>query len=200
MKKDLKDQPVVGLNSEEKQFLLRLARRSIRSRIDDSRIEDPPVIPEKLREKFGTFVTLHFQRRLRGCIGYVEGIKPLYQAVMEMARSAAFEDPRFSPLKKDELDKCDIEITVLSPLQRVHSVEQIKVGEHGLMVKQGIKRGLLLPQVAVDWQWDRKTFLEQTCHKANLPADCWQNKETEIYLFAGEIFSEEEFQNYNTGE
>jgi AmmeMemoRadiSam system protein A len=122
----------------------------------------------------------------------IEAVKPLYQTVAEMAVAAAVEDPRFPPLTLDELPLITIEISVLSPLEEVEDVEEIEVGKHGLYIIRGFYRGLLLPQVATEYNWDRETFLQHTCLKAGLPTDCWQDQETKIYKFSAEVFGEEE--------
>ncbi|CUS98361.1 hypothetical protein JGI22_00358 [Candidatus Kryptobacter tengchongensis] len=141
----------------------------------------------------GAFVTITINDTLRGCIGYVEAIKSLAETVNEVAAKSALEDPRFPPVEPDELDKIEIEISVLSPLSSVKSVDEIKIGEHGLMVKRGWRRGLLLPQVAVEHNLTREEFLEHTCLKAGLPPDCWKDKETEIFKFTAIIFKESDF-------
>ncbi len=186
------DQPVVGLNKEEKIYLLKLARETIVHLLKYGEYPKTTPVSEKVQQKFGVFVTLHKNGQLRGCIGYVEGIKPLYEAVMEMAKSAAFRDPRFPPVRMDEVPELEIEISVLSPLKKIKSVEEIKVGEHGLIIQRGFERGLLLPQVATQYGWNREQFLEQTCYKAGLPGNAWKDPETEIYIFTAEIFDEKE--------
>ncbi|NOX38444.1 MAG: AmmeMemoRadiSam system protein A [Calditrichaeota bacterium] len=183
---------MLSLNEHEKRYLLRLAREAIAAALRKADFTPPEPPSPKLKEHLGVFVTLHEGGQLRGCIGLVEGIKPLHQAVAEMAVAAAFQDPRFNPLQPEELDKIDIEISVLSPLKKIERIEEIQVGTHGLFIKKGYNRGLLLPQVATEWGWDREVFLSQTCLKAGLPGDCWQDAETEIYIFSAEIFSEQE--------
>jgi AmmeMemoRadiSam system protein A len=187
-------EPVVGLNKEEKVFLLKLVRSTITQYLKNGKLPETKPDSKKLYEKFGVFVTLHKKGKLRGCIGYVEGVDSLFKAVKTMAYSAAFRDPRFPPVVEKELDDIDIEISVLSPLKKIKNVNEIVVGKHGLIVQQGLSRGLLLPQVATEWGWDRTKFLEQTCLKAGLPQDAWQHEHTDIYIFTAEIFSEKEFQ------
>jgi AmmeMemoRadiSam system protein A len=133
---------------------------------------------------------LHKHGQLRGCIGYIEGIKSIYDTIKEMAIAAAFQDPRFPALQKDELDQIDIEISLLTPLEKVESKEDIKIGKHGLLIRNGFNSGLLLPQVATEWNWDVETFLEQTCRKAGLHGNCWKESSTQIFRFSAEIFSE----------
>jgi len=185
-------EPIVGLNHDEKIYLLSLARTTISHYLETQKLPSTLPVSDKLREKFGVFVTLHKNGQLRGCIGYIEGIAPLYQAVMEMAKSAAFNDPRFNPVVKKEIPDLEIEISVLSPLKKVKDVKEIQVGKHGIIIQQGFQRGLLLPQVATEWGWNREEFLEQTCHKAGLPADAWKDTSSEIYIFSAEIFSEKD--------
>jgi AmmeMemoRadiSam system protein A len=184
---------LLNLSDSEKQYLLSLARTVIIHDIrgESYQPEKPP--SENLRIKSGIFVTLEMHKQLRGCIGYVEGVRPLYEAVADMARSAAFEDPRFTPVQEDEIDAIEIEISVLSPLQQITSTDEIEVGVHGLIIEQGIYKGLLLPQVAVEYGWDRETFLQHTCQKAGLPPEAWKESTTKISVFSAEIFSEEMF-------
>ncbi len=118
--------------------------------------------------------------------------KPLYEEVCEVAFSSAFRDPRFPPLQEEELSELEIEISLLSPLKKV-TIEEIEVGKHGLFIKKGFNRGLLLPQVALEYKWDRQTFLKKTCLKAGLQEDCYLDSETEIYVFTAEVFREGDF-------
>lgn len=174
-------------NAREK--LLEIARNSIEGQLKEGKIPDFSITEPELLEKRAAFVTLTKGGRLRGCIGYTEPIYALHQAVASCAVSAAFSDPRFSPLRRDELAEIQIEISVLTPLQRIQDISEIEVGVHGLFITRGFYRGLLLPQVATEYGWDRETFLEQTCHKAGLPPDAWK-KGAEIYIFSAEIFHE----------
>ncbi|MBA7615598.1 hypothetical protein ES703_22881 [subsurface metagenome] len=161
------------LTDSEKQILLQTARETIRARLNRV-TPDYPQPTAGLKEKCGAFVTLNKLGRLRGCIGYVEALKPLIETVKEVAESSAFGDPRFPPVQLDELPGLEIEISVLSPLKRIRSIEKIQVGLHGIMIKKGYYSGLLLPQVATEYGWDRETFLIHTCQKAGLPGDCWR--------------------------
>lgn len=192
-----KNEPIVGLNKQEKIYLLELARNTIVELLEHNKYPSTKPISEKVQEKFGVFVTLHKNGNLRGCIGYIEGIKPLYEAVMDMAKSAAFRDPRFSPLREDELDELEIEISVLSPIVIIHDIKKIEVGKHGIIIQRGGYRGLLLPQVATEWNWNREEFLTQTCYKAGLPGDAWRDPDTEISIFSAEIFSEKDLEISN---
>jgi AmmeMemoRadiSam system protein A len=181
------------LSREERQFLLTLARDTIKARLERTSL--PALEPARgiLGEPRGAFVTVHKKGKLRGCIGYVEAMKPLDQTVQEMALAAAFQDPRFPPLAPTEFEEIDIEISVMSPIRRIGSPSDVRVGTHGIIVKRGYNQGLLLPQVATEQGWDRDTFLEHTCYKAGLPGDCWKKPDTEIYVFSAEVFSEKEF-------
>jgi len=181
------------LSDDEKIFLLKLARQTINHFLKNEPLPKPDYFSDRLKEKAGAFVTLHIDGNLRGCIGYVVAIKPLQDAVSDLAISAAFNDPRFQPLTMPEFDKIDIEISVLTPTERVKSIEDIKVGRDGLLIRQPPFEGLLLPQVAIEYNWDTGTFLKETCHKAGLPGDCWQKPQTEIYKFQALIFSEHDF-------
>lgn len=180
------------LTEQEKQQLLQIARLAIERRLKGEPLPDFGPISERLLQKQGAFVTLHKRGALRGCIGYIEPVSPLYLAVAEMAQAAAFEDPRFAPLTEDELPEVDIEISVLSPTREISDLEEIKVGEHGLIVQQGIRKGLLLPQVATEYDWDRTTFLRHTCLKAGLPADAYKQKGTSIKVFSAQVFGEKQ--------
>jgi len=183
----------MNLTSEEKKYLLTLARRVIVLNVDGKEYKEDEYFSSSLKQHAGIFVTLNKSHQLRGCIGYVEGLKPLQNAVEEMSVAAAFEDPRFSPIEKDELKDIEIEISVLSPLETIMDTSQIEIGKHGLIIEQGLMRGLLLPQVATDYNWDVQTFLEQTCQKAGLQADAWKDETTKIQIFSAEIFSEADY-------
>ncbi|MGQ9920627.1 MAG: AmmeMemoRadiSam system protein A [Desulfobacca sp.] len=176
------------LSAAEKATLHKIARQSIEAGLRGEAAPPLPQLTGALQEPRGAFVTLEKKGALRGCIGYIEAIKPLAVTVQEMAYAAAFKDPRFPPLRPEEYQDIEIKISVLSPLQRLHQVEEIQVGRHGLYICRGPYRGLLLPQVATEYHWDRETFLQQTCRKANLPLLAWQDPETEIYIFSAEIF------------
>ncbi len=178
------------LNKEEKKYLLKLARETIKASLFDQPLPKAEPITENLKTKTGAFVTLNKRGQLRGCIGYVVGHRPLYQAIQELALSAAFNDPRFPPVQKEEFNDLEIEISVLTPLEPVKDVSEIEVGKHGLMVRNGFYEGLLLPQVATEYGWDRQTFLEETCLKAGLPPNAWRDPQTEIFKFSALIFSE----------
>jgi AmmeMemoRadiSam system protein A len=179
-----------GLTEEEQSRLLTLARESIEDRLQGKKTPEDEGDSAALKEKRGVFVSLHKKGRLRGCIGCIEGRKPLLKAVREMAQSAAFEDPRFSPLHREEMKDLDIEISVLTPLKEIKDIHEIEVGTHGIYLAKGFFSGLLLPQVATQYGWDRVTFLEETCRKAGLPSHAWKDKNTRICIFTADIFGE----------
>lgn len=174
------------LSPAEKEYLRQLVRLSIRRRLDPN-VRLPAAVSEKLEKPFGAFVTLKKHGHLRGCIGHIVGDKPLRETIAEMAQAAAFSDPRFPPVSMDELADLDVEISILSPLEPC-APEDIEPGRHGLVVRQGPRSGLLLPQVAREHGWDRKTFLAQTCRKAGLPAQAWQDQGTDVFCFEAEVF------------
>ncbi|MEE4310609.1 MAG: AmmeMemoRadiSam system protein B [candidate division KSB1 bacterium] len=180
----------LGLNEEDKKTLLKIAREAIEHGVE---YKSPPQLKPKsqiLKEKRGAFVTLNKDGMLRGCIGYIVATKPLGETVQEMAAAAAFRDPRFSPVRKEEVGDLEIEISVLTPLKQIRDIQEIEVGVHGLMIEKGGRSGLLLPQVAVDYKWDKMTFLEHTCKKAGLSADSWKSPDAVIKIFSAEIFHE----------
>jgi AmmeMemoRadiSam system protein A len=177
-----------GLSPEDKETLLALARTTIKARALGEPLPEVCAETDALRRKAGAFVSLHRRGMLRGCIGYVEAVAPLAHAVQEMALSAAFQDPRFEPLAAEELDDLDIEISVLTPFEKISDPERIVVGHHGLMIRKGHASGLLLPQVPEQFGWDRLTFLRQTCQKAGLRPDAWRDKDAELYIFSADIF------------
>lgn len=179
------------LVDDEKRELLRIARASIEQVFGGAEPELPGA-SGPLTQRHGVFVTLREQKELRGCIGFVEPRMALAKAVAEAAKKAAFEDPRFPPLSSRELPSIDIEISVLSPLEKVGEVGEIEVGRHGLVVEVGMRKGLLLPHVAVEYGWDRGQFLEHTAIKAGLPADGWRDPRAQLSRFTTETFSESE--------
>ncbi len=178
---------MLQLDESNRQRLLHLARLALEEGVRKRELAEMEEEPEgALREFRGAFVTLWKAGRLRGCIGYVEAQKPLYQTVRECAIAAALRDPRFDPVIADELPALALEISVLSPLTDV-APDQVEVGLHGLMISRGPQRGLLLPQVAVEWKWDRERFLQETCLKAGLPPEAWRHG-ARIQAFTAEAF------------
>ncbi|MDR3725178.1 MAG: AmmeMemoRadiSam system protein B [Terracidiphilus sp.] len=184
-------EPPFSLTVDEKKELLSIARKSVESAVSQRKNYEPePTKSEKLSTEYGAFVTLTKAGQLRGCIGYVAAMKPLYQTVRDTATFAALRDPRFPAVTPDELPDLEYEVSVLSPLRRVQNVEQIVVGRDGLLMKNEGSEGLLLPQVPGEFGWDRKTFLEQTCQKAGLGRNCWKEEDTDIFSFTAVVFNE----------
>lgn len=179
-----------GLTEIEKNKLLEIARNVIESRISGEENPEFQLESATLKEKRGAFVTLHKHGQLRGCIGFIDAKKPLHKTIEEMALAAAFNDPRFSPVSREELKDISIEISVLTPLKEIKDINEIEVGIHGIYIVKGFYSGILLPQVATQYKWDRLTFLKETCHKAGLPSDAWSDKDTRIYIFSADIFGE----------
>ncbi len=177
-----------GLTADEKDRLRTLAKDSVRRAVEGRpvpRLESPSA---HLKTPCGAFVTLKKHGELRGCIGFIRAEKPLWQTVAETAREAALHDPRFPPLTAGELSGLDLEISVLSTLRRVTDPAEIRVGRDGIFIVGGGRSGLLLPQVASEFGWDRQTFLEQTCRKAGLPRDAWRDKDVVLYAFTAQVF------------
>jgi len=183
----------MAYSDEQRLQLLEIARKAVGAAA--RRVPYRPEAPgdEDLRQMRGAFVTLKERGELRGCIGYVEPKYPLYETVARAAAAAAVSDPRFPPVAPYEVDALRLEISVLSPMQPVTDVNDIEVGRHGLVVRQGPCSGLLLPQVPGEWGWDREQFLAHTCLKAGLPTQAWQEG-AELFCFEAEVFSEEEME------
>jgi AmmeMemoRadiSam system protein A len=177
------------LTKKEQRDLLKIARSTIVSYVTCAAIPAVETASRGLNLESGCFVTIKQQGQLRGCIGNFVSDKPLYRLVQEMAVSAATRDPRFYPMKQQDLDAFELEISVLSPLELVSSVDEIRVGKHGIYLVKNSSRGVLLPQVATEYGWDRDTFLRHTCLKAGLPENAWQ-KDCEIYIFSALVFGE----------
>ncbi len=179
---------VFKISTQEQDYLKKLAFLSIKSGIE-GREPDYPLPPsEKLKEHLGAFVTLKIKGNLRGCIGNIVGEGPLWKTIIRMAREAAFNDHRFPELTAQELQLLELEISILSPLEPVPDITRIEPGKHGLVVRKGPYSGLLLPQVALEWGWDRETFLAQTCRKAGLSEDCHKDKDVQIFWFQALVF------------
>jgi uncharacterized protein (TIGR00296 family) len=189
------------LTPDEGTFLVKLARKAVEENLKDGRIMTPPKdVSPKLQERSGVFVTINSvkgqKRDLRGCIGFPYPTHPLVRAVVEAAVESATGDPRFPPMKSRELEQVVFEVSVLTPPQLVAAASpkeypsRIEVGVDGLIVENGLYKGLLLPQVPVEWEWDSEEFLCQCCLKAGLPPDCWVIKGTKIYKFTSIIAQE----------
>jgi AmmeMemoRadiSam system protein A len=180
----------LSLTELDKKTLIETARAAIAARLafPAPRCPEPT---DALRAPCGAFVTLKKEGALRGCIGHIAASKPLFETVREVAISAAFEDPRFPPLGREEWNATTIEISVLSPFEKITDPGRIRVGTHGIMIRRGYRSGLLLPQVATEQGWDRDAFLTHTCFKAGLPADAWKSPECSIEIFSAIVFHEE---------
>lgn len=179
------------LSETEKQFLLQTAWSSIETTVRGVDPIIPEPVPPSLSIPAGAFVTLRIGSELRGCIGYIDAVKPLIKTVAEAAAKAAHEDVRFFPIEPKELPNITIEISVVSPIVPVRSIDDIEIGEHGLVIVYGSRRGLLLPQVAVEYGWDREMFLTQTARKAGLPPYIWKDPDASVFCFTAEIFSKQ---------
>lgn len=182
------------LSKEEKKILLKLARDSIKYYFENKTImsvdEKKINLTENLKKIRGAFVTIKIKGNLRGCIGHIEPVQELYKDVIENAVNAAFKDPRFNPLTEEEFKNITIEISALSPITKVNNLDEIKVGKHGLIIKKGFHSGVLLPQVPLEFGWDKRQFLENLCYKAGLNKNDY--KEANLYKFSAEVFSEEQ--------
>jgi hypothetical protein len=197
-----KDRMPFELSQSEGEFLVKLARRAVEVYLRTGKqIPAPEDASEKLKQHCGVFVTINAiedgKKELRGCIGFPYPTEPLVRAVIQSAISAAAEDPRFLPLSSRELERVVFEVSVLTPPVRIETRKakeypsKIRVGTDGLIVERGICKGLLLPQVPVEWRWDEEEFLCQCCIKAGLPPDNWLLDGTKLYKFQAMIFEEE---------
>lgn len=182
------ERPPGKLTQKERLILHQIVRQSISAHFSGREISLPTDLTFSLKEKRGAFVTLRKKKKLRGCIGQIVGHYPLCETVSRMAVAAAFQDPRFPPLKKAELPDLEYEISVMSPLRRMHDWREVEVGIHGLYIRQKGRAGLLLPQVAKAYGWDRKTFIRQVCRKAGLPEQAWKDPDSQIFTFTAEVF------------
>jgi uncharacterized protein len=190
------------LSDDEGKFIINLARNTVKTYLETGKTIKPPKdTPKKFFEKCGVFVTISTLRRgkkdLRGCIGYPYPTNPLVEAVIDAAINSSTQDPRFPSMLLSELDKVVFEVSVLTPPETVivekpeEYITKIKVGEHGLIVEKGFYKGLLLPQVPVEWGWGEEEFLCQCCVKAGLSPDSWLTKGTKIYKFTAIVFEEQ---------
>ncbi len=178
---------LADLSAADRRSLLALARQSVAAHASGSA---PPAVPATPAVRAGAFVTLHRDRQLRGCIGSLQTDRPVAEIVRQSAVAAA-EDPRFSPVTPDEVGALDVEVSVLGPLEALDPVDPagVEIGRHGLVVEEGLRRGLLLPQVATEWGWDAETFLSQACVKAGLPTDAWR-RGAGVFRFEAVVFGE----------
>jgi AmmeMemoRadiSam system protein A len=182
---------------EQRKVLLALAHQAIAAKLAGAALPElaslrlAPSLRAALETPRGVFTTLYLRGELRGCVGYAAAIRPLAQAVAETACAAAFEDSRFWPVTAEEAPELRVSLSVLSPLFPIQA-EQVEVGRHGLVISDGVRRGLLLPQVPVEHGWDRQTFLDETCRKAGLPLDAWKRKPVAMEAFIAEVFGDED--------
>jgi len=179
------------LSAAQQAEVLRIARLSLESHVKEGRPPSIEVDDPALQRPCGAFVTLKKRGELRGCIGSLQAAEPLVDTVIEMAGAAALRDPRFEPVRPEELPAIEVEVSVLTPLRRISDVSEIEVGRHGLYIVHGLNRGVLLPQVATEQGWNREQFLQHTCLKAGLPPDDWQ-KGAQIFVFTAQVFGEKE--------
>ncbi|HPN31225.1 MAG TPA: AmmeMemoRadiSam system protein A [bacterium] len=181
------------MNDSQKKFLMDIAGKTIKNYLETKKILELEEggIESFFKEKRGAFVSLHINENLRGCIGYILPVKPLYITVIENAYNAAFKDPRFAPLSKSEYENLDIEISVLSIPEKISSYKEIVIGKHGVILKNGFYQAVFLPQVAVEQNWDVETMLAHLSIKASGDANLWKNNNTEFETFEAEIIKSE---------
>ncbi len=181
-----------SLSEADRRAALQLARTAVVEAVSHRKL--PDVFPREgiFAERRGVFVTLHVRKRLQGCIGVIEANEPLGEAIVRCAAGAAVEDPRFAPVKTEQLAELSIEISLLSPLEPIDP-ESIEIGLHGLFLRLHAQRGLLLPQVAIEHRLTRQQFLEETCRKAGLPREAWRDPEARLFGFTCEVFSESSY-------
>jgi AmmeMemoRadiSam system protein A len=178
------------LTPNECAVLLAIARKAIETHVRTGTTYIEPREEMALNRRNGCFVSIKQKGQLRGCIGNFQSELPLFREVAEIAITSATKDPRFYPMREDDLANFVLEISVLSPLRKIESTDEIEVGRHGIYLEKGYYRGVLLPQVAAEHGWDRDTFLRQTCLKAGLPTDAWASEDAEIYVFSAQVFGE----------
>jgi AmmeMemoRadiSam system protein A len=172
--------------------LLKIARAAIDACLTDSDPTPDKIENSPLNQTAGCFVTIHKGAQLRGCIGNFVSTQPLYLEVAQMAVAAATADPRFHAMNRADLGNYNLDISVLSPLEKIDDIDQIEVGTHGIYLEKDYSRGVLLPQVATEQGWDRLTFLQQTCLKAGLPSDAWESAQASIYIFSAQVITEDQ--------
>ena len=178
-------------SDDDKKIMLSAAREVLTVCVKGEEVKMPESLSKLNSEPMGIFITLHtIKGELRGCIGYLKGVESLPDAIVEMTKAASTQDPRFDPVIEAELNDIVLEISLLSQLKKIDSPDAIEVGKHGLVISDGLNKGLLLPQVAIENNWDTITFLEHTCKKARLPRDAWKSEKTEISIFSAEVFEE----------
>ncbi|MCF7870352.1 MAG: AmmeMemoRadiSam system protein B [Candidatus Omnitrophica bacterium] len=179
------------LTKDQKNKLIQIVRTTLDQYIKEGKKYQPEVKDNKLKEEMGVFVTLHKNNSLRGCIGNIIAKDPLYLGTRDMAIAASTQDPRFPPVTESELDDIDIEISVLSPLEKIDNPDKIILGKHGVLVKKGFRSGVFLPQVADETGWSKEEFMNNLCvHKAGLESTCWKTGDCDIFIFSAEVFEE----------
>jgi AmmeMemoRadiSam system protein A len=181
-----------SLSEADRRAALQLARTAVVEAVSRRKLPDGFPREGIFAERRAVFVTLHVNKRLQGCIGVIEANEPLGEAIVRCAASAALEDPRFAPMKADQLGGLSIEISLLSSMEPI-APESIQLGHHGLLVRLQAQRGLLLPQVAIEHRLTREQFLEETCRKAGLPREAWRDPEARLFGFSCEVFSESSY-------
>lgn len=186
-----------SISFENKKNIILAARKAVELELFKKTSFDPDLTDSFFDKKSGIFVTIHKKGKLRGCIGYIEGFMPIREAIYDLALSAAFRDPRFNPLSTEEYPHIDFEISILSPIERINSIDEIIIGEDGLIITKGMKRGLLLPQVATENNMSKEEFLSHTCMKAGLSPNEWKSSEVQIEKFSAVIIRENEFVSMN---
>jgi AmmeMemoRadiSam system protein A len=175
----------------QKEKILEIARKTLIQKIKENKIYHPKVKGDKLKKELGVFVTLRKGKGLRGCIGSIVAREPFYLGVRDMVIAASTQDPRFPPVIEAELDDIDIEISVLSPLEKIDNPDKIILGKHGVLVKKGFRSGVFLPQVADETGWSKNEFMSNLCvYKAGLESTCWKTGNCDIFVFSAEVFSE----------
>lgn len=183
--------PSDSYSAEDRHELLRVARKSVQIAVEENKLAPaPPLASGVLTRGRGAFVTLKENGKLRGCVGNTSASKPLLLVVRDVAAFAAVRDPRFKPVTRDELPKLRYEVSVLSPLRRIADPEKVQPGLHGLLIRKGEMEGLLLPQIAVEENFDRKTFLDQVCRKAGLPPQSWRDPDADLFVFTADVISD----------
>ncbi len=182
-----------SLSLEQREKLIEIVKYEVKSAANSNRIESYDSDDPGMNQKSGVFVTLYdSKKQLRGCIGYIESDKPLINTISRAARAAAMSDPRFSPVTPEEVEDLIVDISILSPMRVIDHIEEVAVGVHGLLISRGSYRGLLLPQVATKYKWDRERFLDEACIKAGLSANDWRKQSVEIKVFSAEVFGDDD--------
>lgn len=179
------------MDKKTQKEVLRLARMTLENYLSGGKIPEVSVKNDELLIPLGAFVTLRSGEQLRGCIGCFEPDEPLYKVIRKMVIEAAANDPRFLPVTAEELANIKIEISVMTSKRKINHWQEVELGKHGVVIKKGFRSGTFLPQVAIETGWNREEFLGELCtQKAGLPADCYKDPETEIYVFEAEVFAE----------